>query len=282
MHATQREKKAEQARIECDTCNVTKGKGQKSTHQMRQTTSVGDVLILRVDRPNGKKGRKDDRHVPFERSYREREIREAFGGEGGGTDNPLSPPKEYKLKSVIEHRGADKKGHYVAACLSDKIEEEWMIYNDDRCYPRSWQEVSRMKASILIYERQAVSEKTREEVKTRLDFRHGSAGATCSRRPNMAPASSNPATRGQKARTKCRRIGLVRHKHPRPRVYSTRLRSGWARRKYTEMLPRRSRRHQAKARKTQVHKNRPEHVKLRGGRSDSEPDLAYMRGWNEE
>ena len=46
---------AEQASIECDTCNATKGKDQTSTHQMRQTTSVGDVLILRVDRPNGKR-----------------------------------------------------------------------------------------------------------------------------------------------------------------------------------------------------------------------------------
>ena len=45
---------------------------------------------------------------------------------------------------------------------------------------------------------------------------------------------------------------------------------------------RRSRRHQAKARKTHLHKSRPEHIKLRGGRSDSEPDSAYMRGWDED
>ena len=150
-------------------------------------------LVAIAHRVSGDDCHKNNGHVPFERSYPEREMQLALGAAGTKTSSPDSTPPSnvYGLRSVIEHRGEDKEGHYVAACLSNKAEGGWMVYNDDRCYARTWKEVSRMKATMLIYEKQAAGRIGTE--RTRLDFSHGSVGATCSRRSSQVPASSKPA-----------------------------------------------------------------------------------------
>ena len=95
-----------------------------------------------------------------------------------------------------------------------------MVYYEDRHFARSWKEIIRMKATTLTYEKQAAGKMGM--VKTGLDFSHGSAEATCSK----------PATKWQKTRLKCRRIGLARLKRPRQSVYTVRMRSGRPRRRY--------------------------------------------------
>ena len=82
-----------------------------------------------------------------------------------------------------------------------------MVFNDGMCYTRSWLEISRMKAAtlILIYEKQPTDR--RVQVQTRLDFSHGSAGATCSWRSTQALASRKLATDRQRSST-CRSINM--------------------------------------------------------------------------
>ena len=210
---------------------------------MQQTTTVGDILILRVGMVSEDNDHKDNSHVPFEKTYREHEVQRAVGVAGvePNSQDGMPPNNVYKLKFVIEHRGVDKSGHYVTACASSKAEGEWVMYDDDRCVACSWKDISRMKASTLIYEKQATGRMG--EVKTQLDFSHGSAGTTCSRRPTRTPASSKLPTRGRRYRTKCRHIASVRHKRSCQRVYMARMQSGRARRRNKETAPRRSRRY---------------------------------------
>jgi hypothetical protein len=60
------------------------------------------------------------------------------------------------------------------------------------------------------------------------------------------------------------------------------MQSGQARRRYKEIMPRRSSRYWNFFWKRYLHKTKMEHATLRGERSYSEPDLAYMRGWDED
>ena len=102
---------ATEANIECDTCNIAKGKNQTSTHEMQQTTTVGDILILRIDRISGGNDRKDNSHVPFEKSYWEHGMQLAFGVAGVETSSQdgTPPTNMYRLKSAIEHGALTKR-----------------------------------------------------------------------------------------------------------------------------------------------------------------------------
>jgi hypothetical protein len=59
------------------------------------------------------------------------------------------------------------------------------------------------------------------------------------------------------------------------------MQAGQARRRFKEIMPRYSKNRWTKWWKTRLGQHKPEHATLKGGRSDSEPDLAYMWGWDE-
>ena len=58
----------------------------------------------------------------------------------------------YKLMSVIEHRGSAHGGHYVTYRRNGSGDSSWYIVSDDHVADISWDEVRRSQAYMLIYE----------------------------------------------------------------------------------------------------------------------------------
>lgn len=62
------------------------------------------------------------------------------------------PKVPYKLMSVVEHKGSAFGGHYQTYRRVGSDQKEWALVSDESVVPRSWEDVRRCEAYMLLYE----------------------------------------------------------------------------------------------------------------------------------
>ncbi len=65
------------------------------------------------------------------------------------TDWPKLP---YELMSVVEHKGSAFGGHYQTYRRVGSEQKKWVLVSDESVIPRSWEDVQRCEAYMLLYE----------------------------------------------------------------------------------------------------------------------------------
>jgi len=58
----------------------------------------------------------------------------------------------YQLMSVVEHKGSAFGGHYQTYRRVGSEQKKWVLVSDESVLPRSWEEVQRCEAYMLLYE----------------------------------------------------------------------------------------------------------------------------------
>jgi len=81
-------------------------------------------------------------------------VNNSSNGDGAGGGLILTAPINYRLMSVVEHRGGAHSGHYV--CFrrdpSSSCGTRWLWISDDTVRPCDWDTVRRCQAYMLFYE----------------------------------------------------------------------------------------------------------------------------------